>query len=170
MTDHDSGGEINVRSMGYWIALAAAACPHCCSQTRLMALAVPPLHETLSDPGEAGDGEAREDTWEVAGCNAFLFYVEYLPQTVRRRLEHFSSGYRPAYSAAALASYWVNHCERCGALIDDHELFCEPAGAFLPTGPASASAIALVRVEEALEAAAGGYAIEPEFFDAMVQA
>jgi hypothetical protein len=60
-------------------------------------------------------------------------------------------------------SYWANHCERCGALQEDHELFCEPEGAFLPTSPAAAATIELLSVHECLEAGAAGYAIDPAF-------
>jgi hypothetical protein len=53
-------------------------------------------------------------------------------------------------------------------LLDDHELHCEPEGAFQPSSAADAARILLFQISEPLEAAAGGYAIEPEFFGCMV--
>ncbi len=50
-------------------------------------------------------------------------------------------------------------------MLDDHDLFCEPEGAFLPTSQAQAAAIQLVRIDEPLEAAAAGYACDPQFFE-----
>ncbi len=50
-------------------------------------------------------------------------------------------------------------------MLDDHDLFCEPEGAFLPTSHARAAAIQLLRIDEPLEAAAAGYACDPQFFE-----
>jgi hypothetical protein len=52
-------------------------------------------------------------------------------------------------------------------MLADHDLFCEPGGAFLPTTELSAGLIQLLPIDEAFEAAAAGYAHQPEFFDAM---
>jgi hypothetical protein len=51
--------------------------------------------------------------------------------------------------------------------MEDHDLFCEPDGAFLPTTPQSAGSVTLERVDEALEAGAVGYACDPQFIDSM---
>jgi hypothetical protein len=53
-------------------------------------------------------------------------------------------------------------------LVEDHDLFCEPDGAFLPTTAQRAAAVILERVDEALEAGAAGYACDPQFLDSMV--
>ena len=68
---------------------------------------------------------------------------------------------------AAQGPYWANHCERCGAIQEDHDLFCEPEGAFLPISPAAASIIEFLPIDEILEAAAAGYAVDPEFVEFM---
>jgi len=170
MPDVTLRSDINVRSDGYFIAHAIGTCGCCHASTRLLALAVPPEHEALAMDTDAESEEAAQDTWEVASCNAFLFYIGYLPDAVRRRLSEFSPSYRVARSAAAQGSYWANHCERCGSLFDDHDLFCEPEGAFLPTNDASAAAIRLQWINEPIEAAAAGYACDPEFFASMGEA
>jgi len=64
-------------------------------------------------------------------------------------------------------SYWANHCEQCGNLLGDHDLHCEPEGAFMPTSEAAAKAIQLLRFDAPFAAAAVGYACEPQFFSSM---
>jgi hypothetical protein len=158
---------INIRSGRYFIARTVATCWCCRASTRLIALALPPEHETLAMDAGAETEELAQDSWEEASCSAFLFYIEYLPHDVQKRLGKVSSSYRFAFSKAASGSYWANHCERCGTLLDDHDLFCEPGGAFLPTNHSSAAAIELLRIDDPIEAAAAGYVFEPPFFASM---
>jgi hypothetical protein len=65
-------------------------------------------------------------------------------------------------------AYWSNHCANCELILDDYELHCEP-GRFAPSDEVEAARIQLLRVDETLEAAAAGYAFEPEFFELMRQ-
>ncbi len=172
-TEAPLSSEINVRSDGYLVARATGTCWSCGAATRVLALALPPGHEALAMDADAdanadADDEGEKQTtevWDAANCTALLFYVALLPDAVQRRLREFSSLYRVARSAATPGSYWANHCESCGSVLDDHDLFCEPEGAFLPTSQAQAAAIQLVRVDEPLKAAAAGYACDPQFFD-----
>ena len=94
--------------------------------------------------------------------------MKYLPEAVRRRLQAVSKGYRFAFSRRTQGSYWANHCAACGALIEDHDLFCEPDGAFLPTMAARAAAVTLEHIDEALQAGAMGYAYDPQFLGSML--
>jgi hypothetical protein len=179
--------DVNIRSSRYFLAHTTGTCWHCRARTEFFALVVPPGHETREPDDEppdwAGDAAQNEtqdeaqnetqnealavDTWCVATHHAFLFYIEFLPAVIQDRLKQFTQSYRLEFSDAAQGPYWANHCERCGSLLDDHELFCEPEGAFLPTSESSAGAIHLLALDEAFEAAAGGYAHEPQFFNAM---
>lgn len=169
MNDCNPGSGINVRSQNYLIARATGECPHCHAETCLVALMLPPQHEALSmneNDQQVGEGSSiRGDTWERAHRHAFLFYVESLPDEVSRRLQALAPMYRFAVSPATQGSHWANHCERCGAFQEDHDLFCEPEGAFLPVSPAAASRIELAPIGEAIEAAAAGYAIDPQFVE-----
>jgi hypothetical protein len=162
-------GGLNVRSDHYVIARTAALCPHCHAQTCLVALMLPPHHEVLSMSEEdqrIGEGSSiGHDSWESVPRGGFLFYVETLADEVQRRLQAFAPMYRFAMSPATQGSYWANHCSQCGAFQEDHELFCEPGGAFLPVSPAAASSIELLSVHEALQVAAAGYAIDPQFIE-----
>jgi len=78
------------------------------------------------------------------------------PMTFRDRLHRISPFFRLAHSAATLNSYWANHCEHCGTLLGDHELHCEPDGAFMPSSEAAAANIQLQQVPEALRSGGGG--------------
>lgn len=162
--------DASVRSSTYYVARATAPCPECGLATRLLALALPPHHETLdaesSDGTRDGGGDVPDD-WRRSDANAFLFYVEQLPEDVQRRLEQLSSSFRLAQSAATQSIYWTNHCEHCGTLLGDHELHCEPGGAFAPSSEAAATNIELLQIDQPLQAAASGYALEPEFFRCM---
>lgn len=160
--------DINIRSPRFLLARTVGTCRHCRATTALFGLAVPPGHMALELDDAAQDEETAVDTWRIATDSAFLFHVGYLSAGVENRLRQFTRSYRLTDDDAAAGAHWANHCERCGSLLDDDELFCEPGGAFLPTDESGASVVQLVSIDEALEAAAAGYAYEPCFFGAMV--
>jgi hypothetical protein len=168
MPDAGSTSDINVRSDSYWIARALGECRRCRAATRFVALALPPRHQSLTLDWDVQNDEFLSYRWEAAESSAFLFYIEYLSEDASRRLQAAAPSYRFALCERTHGWYWANHCASCGAPADDHDLFCEPGGAFLPTSAASASAVMLVRVEGVLEAGAVGYACEPQFFGSMV--
>lgn len=144
--------EANVRSPNYFIARTEAPCLRCERPTCLLALAMPGIHETLED-----------DAWQRAGAEALLFHVRALSRGAQHRLHELSLHFRPSHSPATQNTYWANHCEHCGALLDDDELHCEPDGAFFPSSASAAAAIELIRVNAPVQVVASGYALEPEF-------
>jgi hypothetical protein len=162
--DGKLGRDGNVRSCGYFVVRTSGKCPCCRASTPLIALALPPEHEILSTEADERSENPAPETWEVAGCGALLFYVADLPDSVKHRVAEFSRRYRHAYSAATQESYWANHCDRCGSLLEDHDLFCEPDGAFLPMSGASTPDLELIWTDECMEAQAGGYSCDPAFF------
>jgi hypothetical protein len=165
MFDSIEDDGLDVRAERYLIARTVGLCPHCRGETSLVGLVVPPGHETLSigDEEAAGIGPVAGGSWERTPRHALLFYVELLPNAVRQRLQALAPAYRLARSPATQGSYWANHCERCGGFQEDHELFCELEGAFLPISRDSGAAIELMPVEEPIRAGAAGYALDPEF-------
>jgi len=163
MAELEVGGSSNVRSGGYFIVRSIGECRRCRASTPLIALALPPGHQTLSMDTEDAHEASTPGIWESAACSALLFYVETLPESVRRRLPEYAQAYRYAYSAESQGSYWANHCAGCGALAEDHDLFCEPDGAFLPMSGARTTDLELVWIDEPIEAAAGGYSCDPVF-------
>src|ERR1700688_1845411 len=166
MSEIPSLADANIRSQTYYIARTNVRCWHCGLSTRLLALAMPHNHETLDGDtqADADGGDPASDAWQRTAVNAMLFYVEPLPDGVQDRLNRILPFFRLAHSAATLNSYWANHCEHCGTLLGDHELHCEPDGAFTPSSAAAAANIHLLRIQEPFEAVAAGYAFEPEFF------
>jgi hypothetical protein len=156
MNDSNLQSEPNVRSECYSVVHSAAICPHCRGRTRVAALLVPPGHQTRRLDDDV-------DGWDRAPRQALLFYVESLPEPVRRRLQQLAPLYRFAASPATQGSYWANHCERCGSTQEDHDLFCEPQGAFVPLSSAAAAAVEVVPIAEPLEAGAAGYTLDPDF-------
>jgi hypothetical protein len=156
MNDSNLESEPNVRSECFSVVHSAAICPHCRARTRVVAVLLPPGHHTrrLDDD---------DDGWDPAPRQALLFYVESLSEPVRRRLQQLAPQYRFAASAATQGSYWANHCGHCGGIQEDHDLFCEPHGAFVPLSSEDAAAIEVLPVAERLEAAAAGYTLDPEF-------
>jgi len=151
--------DANIRSPTYYVASTAAPCCRCGLSTRLLALAVPRDHETLEF-----DGEEDAGAWQRANMNALLFYVERLPEDVKTRLAQLSGQFRQEHSAATLSTHWANHCQHCGALIEDHELHCEPEGAFMASSEIAAGNIQLLQIYEPFAAVAAGYSFESEFF------
>ncbi len=169
MPEMPSLADANVRSHTYFVARTNARCWHCGLSTGVLALAMPHGHETLDEDArlDADCAGAVSDAWQRADVNAILFHVERLPDDVQERLNRISPFFRLAHGAATPNSYWANHCEHCGSLLDDHELHCEPEGAFMPWSAAAAANIQLQQIREPFEAVAAGYAFEPAFFGFM---
>jgi hypothetical protein len=118
-----------------------------------------------NDTGDEPEhGESTPSMWQRADANAFLFHIERLRNEVQHLLHELSQSFRVAHSPATHSSYWVNHCAHCNALMGDHELHCEPDGAFAPSNEAAAANIELLEISEPFEAVVAGYALEPEFF------
>ena len=166
MNEFQSFVEINIRAPRYYIARTRGVCPQCGMLTDLFALALPSGHETLDVDEGAGD-VAAADAWIFANQPALIFHVGYLNADVAARLASLTSSYRIAQQDPAAEPAWANHCEACASPFDDEEMFCEPGEAFFPSSEAGAAAIRLLPIEDPLEAAAGGYSFDPNFFHAM---
>lgn len=155
---------VNNRSQTYCIAYAMQRCGSCARLTPVVAVVLPPGHETLGIDADAENETAAPDVWETAEAGAFLFFIEYLPDAVETRLHGFSQHYHRGQGQGE-SSYWTNHCSFCGAQQDDSELYCEPEGAFAPISEEAAALIRIHEVSETFEAQAVGYACAPELFD-----
>jgi hypothetical protein len=161
----DRRNEVNVRAPRVLLAATAAICGRCGGATRVFALVVPPGHLVLEpDDGCAQDAAAPAE-WCVAPHGAFLFHVGFVNDAAARRLRRLTRGFRAVRTDCA--DCWANHCECCGSMLEDQDLFCEPGGAFLPESPELARRIHLVAIDEPFEACAAGFDHDPPFFDAM---
>ena len=149
---------MNIRSPVYAIASTSAVCAPCGAWTHVVAIIVPAGHEVLVDTA-----------WDRSSLAAALFYIEDLSESVQATVRELTSWYRLAPSEARGAPYWMNHCEHCGAAQDDHDLHCEPGGAFMPSASLvgdsgkGAARIHVLDVPRGFAAIAGGYAHEPPF-------
>jgi hypothetical protein len=132
---------MKIRADRYSIASASALCPRCARWTHVVALVVPRSHD-------------------VAGRMS-LFYVTEVSASVARRLASVCPWYRqaPGGPQACLS----NHCEHCALLLEDHDLHCEPGGAFQPRTDAEARGVTVWDVDEPLEGDADGFGYEPAF-------
>jgi hypothetical protein len=166
MNDSEPFVEINIRAPRYFIACARGVCRHCNKPTDLFGLALPRGHETLG-VGEDVEDNGAADAWIFANDPALIFHIDFLNAEVAARLGSLTNSFRVAQQDAVVEPAWTNHCEACGSPFDDEELFCEPGEAFFPTSEDGAAAIRLLPIDEPLEAAAGGYSFDPNFFHAM---
>lgn len=71
---------------------------------------------------------------------------------VLAQLRSHTSRYKPTYSLQAGETYFMNHCEHCGAKLGDFYMHSEPGGAFFPTSPAEASTMILQQFDAPFEA------------------
>ena len=155
--------DINTRCLSYFIVTARWNCRRCGRVTPVHALVLPAAHETL-----AVDDDSRQEgvmaVWEPAGFPTLMFYVDYLTSPVRRRIRQSAPHYWLDLDGETDSSYFMNHCERCGAKQADRSIHEEYPGAFCDTRADCISAIQLTEVHEPLAARAAGFAIEPAFF------
>jgi len=165
-------GEFNVRAPRFLLGSSVDRCGRCGALTPVFALALPAGHGVCwPDEDEDGaDAAAGADPslgpWEVCDGVALLFHVERLSAGVESQLLRFAPSLRLVADAVDPGPNhcWANHCGHCQAVLDDHDLFCEPEGAFLPISVAAAERIHFMAIETAFEGFAAGYAYEPAFF------
>jgi hypothetical protein len=146
------------RSRTYLVVQRVTTCWLCSASTRVAAVGLPADHEVLDDDEESGASD-----WQLVAAGALLFYIEELPKSVKKRLRTLAPGFRRAHSGPAQDSYWVNHCEHCNEVLDDHELHCEPGDSFVPISEAEGSELRLAEIHESFHARAGGYSLAPQF-------
>lgn len=147
--------DVNIRSSSYLIAETQARCPQCSRPCRVLALSMPPNHETLED------GE-----WQKVDASAFIFHIARLPDAVSRHLLERCAEFHQTSCADPAQSNWANHCPHCAGVFSDDELHCEPGG-FMPSDALEAQTISLTHVHQVFSALAAGYALDPEFFASM---
>ena len=164
---------MRVRADRFLIARAKVTCSGCAASTNVMAIVLPPGHETdESDEMDESDDVAYISNvggWVGAQQYAFLFFVEQVSQKALEQLWRQGRHYRLPDIYDESGSGLRNHCAHCGAVFDEQGLFCEPGGAFSPANETDAASISLERMDESIEATVAGYAYEPEFFKAMIR-
>lgn len=120
------------------------------------------MEEIKDDDLEFGsDGACLTDVpesfeWRVIDMPTIIFYVDYLPAAVLARIHAMSRHYFLDYSRTTESSYYMNHCECCGMIQGDFNLYCEPRGGFLPLYEKDAYDMILHLVNEPIEAGCNG--------------
>jgi hypothetical protein len=148
----------NFRSTYYYIAQLSVDCRLCGATTRVVALILPDGHEALDEPDEQGS-----QPWQAFAGKALLFYIDQLPAGAAANLCRLAPGFGQVAGDETQSSLWANHCEHCDALLNDDELHCEPGDSFVPDTEAQGADVRLFKIDEALEASAGGCSMDPEF-------
>jgi hypothetical protein len=143
---------MNVRSANYLVLRAIAWCPRCAQPTSVFCLGVMSGYESRT-----------EERWISEDAAALLFYVESLSKGVGDLVRELAPQFRIDYSTPVDRSYWVNHCQHCGAIQEDHDLHCEPDAAFLPTSVHAAEQILTLSVQMPFLARAEGISAQPSF-------
>lgn len=158
--DHDLGlfdrwvfpePPFHVRSSFYYVAETTVACFHkrCGKTTRVYAALLPTDCEVWQAYNDDGTG-----WWIPLECSTFMSNaIDFAPAVVGV-LRELAPTYRPDFSKSTKDTYWMNHCEHCGAKQGDWYLHDEPGG-FLAMDLESAARIMLHPVREVFEGNGG---------------
>jgi hypothetical protein len=147
----------NFRSAYYYVAQLYVDCWWCSATTPVAALVLPDGHEALDE-----SDEQETQPWQAVVGKALLFYIDQLSAGAEANLSRLAPGFRRV-SDETQSSRWANHCEHCDASLSDEVLHCEPGDSFVPDTEARGANVRLLRIDEALEASAGGCSMEPDF-------
>jgi hypothetical protein len=150
------GEETNIRAAAFFLAQSVAACGRCSQPSSAFSFGLLPGHQRQVD-----------ERWESVDTSVLLFYIDYLPPEVIFVAQELTPHYQLDYSPLTATEYWLNHCQHCGALLEDHDLHCEPDGAFLPLNTREAERILLVEFREPFSARARGWSDNLLFFASM---
>ena len=140
MPDTSDDTEPNVRSARYIIVESRTLCPQCNLVTTVFAFALPAGYESFCvfEDDEPG-------AWEAPGIAATLSYVDHLSEAVTKRIRAITSLYRIDVHHETGESFWMNHCQHCGAQMEEEELHGELDGPFGPTPWAGSGSDAVAR-------------------------
>ena len=154
MRDTTLDAHPNVRSSRYFIVESQMRCDQCNVVTAVFGLALPADYESLYVDDDAPDDESG--TWESPGFAAVLSYVDYLPESVANHIRSMTPHYRLDLQGEGGGTFWMNHCEHCGAQLEEEELHGDPESPFGPMPVEGLEAIRLHEVREPFAAGAGG--------------
>lgn len=147
----------NLRSAFYFIAQSSQQCWRCGKLTTVYGVVLPNVSECV---------EFYDDQPEWVSHNVPLvpFHITYLPGQIIRSIQSHAPNYKKAFSKTFGGNYWANHCNSCGVIQGDFNMYSEPEGAFAPFNQTQAEKIMLHHVNAPFTADAAGYQIDPEFF------
>jgi hypothetical protein len=144
----------NVRASGYFIVESRFPCLKCSQVSAVFAFAVPKGYESLCVDDSTPENECG--VWEPQELAAVLSFVGCLPEAVIKRVRAVTSCYRIVTERETCSGFWMNHCEHCGARMEEEELHEDMDGPFGSIPSVGWEAIRLHEVREPFAAAAGG--------------
>lgn len=152
----------NVRAASYFLAESTRECWRCSRETRVFAIMLPAGHAVLDV-----DDDPACDEWQVAEEPTVLSYIGQLADPIPERLRALAPHYRRDFSQTTGSSYWMSHCEHCGAKQGDFETIDEYDSPFSPVTPERAAQILLREIAEPFAASCGSYTCGIELFELM---
>lgn len=152
----------NIRAPSYYLAASSSCCWRCRRPSRVHGFILPASHETRDEDARPGD-----PAWAPGEEPTLLCYLEWLAPPVAARLAALTPHYRVALGSRRGPRYWMNHCELCGAGLDDHEIYCEPGAGFLAFTLEDAQRISLMLVDQPFGGCCGSYSIGVTLFEEM---
>jgi hypothetical protein len=118
-----------------YVVKSEQCCPNCLSISVVFAL--------------GAEGIQSRTPSRIEGDESLLLMSEitWLSTDLRMILTSYSDGcFFPDRSSMDTSSHYVNHCDNCGAPLDDFELFLEPGAAFFPMTPEDCQRMTLFRL------------------------
>jgi len=163
MPDSTHNIQFNVRAGRYFIVESRMRCEQCKALTAVFGFALPADYESLYSDTDDDTPDDECGTWEVPGFAAVLSYVDYIPESVVDHVCSMTQNYRLDHNEAGGGSFWMNHCEHCGAQVEEEELHGELESPFGPMPSEGLEAIRLHEVHEPFTAWVGGqsYDVKP---------
>lgn len=162
--------EFRIRSPHYFLVESKSDCWKCGNRTRVFAFMLPEVHEQFQHSEDDEDEfslASNLGSWESYGYRGTISGVYGLSSLVAQQLRLHTEHYKSAYSKTAGRSYYMNHCEQCGAKLGDFFMHGEPGGAFFPTSPTQASRIILRKINAKFNANGSIGYTTPDFMEYM---
>jgi len=158
-TTGPDGEAFNIRASSYFVLRAAHRCDACGSVSPVIALAVPPGHESTEADLELDDADADSPgldpqafrdwlfapvQWQTIPGPAMISSTRALAPGVAQTLSALAPGYRPNPERSG---EWSNFCEHCDKPIWDGALYPTTGQAFCPGGPEAAAQVSAQQVD-----------------------
>ena len=112
--------EGRVRAPYFFTLTTMTECWKCNEMTRVHAIGLPIGHEEYRVIEKVEN--LTLGTWVPQNIVSILSYVDNVSESVKTKIEAFSTDYKLAYSKQKQQWYLMNHCSRCGIKIGDHGL------------------------------------------------
>lgn len=151
-----------IRARRYLIAQSHTRCWRCDADTRVHAIVLPAMHQTVEH------GAAGHALWRHHALPCVVHYVTGLAPAVAACMRAHTAHYYMDSSTAA-GAHCMNHCEACGLKLNEAGLHREPGAAFAPLDAATAAAITLVEIAQPFSGN-GARTYGECFFSAMTRA